>query len=643
MEQKEKQIAQNLWNETNENMKSFFMLCKENLEEFEIREKDIEQLFKDISDADRVQYGLAALKWLLAEVETTEYITEKDIKDEILALKKFDKQEKEATSNIENTTSNIEDTNDIVDKKHISIQTALLETKISYNFIDNKYKASSQELQIFKENYLTSEITKKLETANINIDDYMAFWYTAEQLIKEPDELSEEQITFVNQFNNFNRTLDIDYQITITIDKLRNTPKPNNLADIIKTPDAIFAYPSVREYTSKQPNIIDKPNEKIDINPKLQQDLWTKLSSEQQEKIQEAIKKNCIDNKLLTPTDFNYTTTIDIKLLLRSPNTIDDATKKDIQKIIDSILWSYSQEYLIAQTNTQAKQLIITEAIAGLASYFDTTTGQTENYASDFDLTKEWNISIEENILHISWQMHGQIVHFFYNLQTGELQANDYLYKVMKAESFLINDIDQWRYTLPSALPTITDLQKIMKINYTEIMQNNTSLSNYQTTIKKQSDKIKEKFSTQTYNKLYITRTNEKNLFMQETLDVIGGQARLLQIAGRPITIDNTPSPVEITRSLHPNEYELLLLLDRTSQAYRSPDQLRKIRNSIHTRKQTIQDPRIANGAHKDPVINKLFSQQALLEDIENRNNPNKKSNFLLFFDLVSNPQSQFW
>lgn len=613
--------------------KNFMQLYKLKLTTYEVYDEDIEKLFKSIDEDDREIYWLDALLWLLSDLQSTKYITEKFIIDEINALKKQNNKQEQVDTEEEQ-----------IDTKHINIQTTFLETKMDYHFLDNRDKASPQELQTFKDNYLTSEITEKLKIANINIDDYVAFWYAAEQISKESGELTEEQITFVNQFNNFNRTLDIDYQITIPVDKLRNTPKPNNLADIIKTPDAVFAYPSIREYTSTQPNIINKATERIDINPKLQQDIWTELSPKQQQEIQEAIKKNCIDNKLLTPTDFSYTTTIDIQLLLRSSETIDDDIKKDIQHIIDNILWSYTQDYLISQTNAQAKQLIITQAIAGLARYFDTTTGPTENYASDFDLTKEWNISIENNVLHISWQMHGQIVHFFYNLQTGELQANDYLYKVIKAESFLINDIDQWRYTLPNALPTITDLEKTMKnIDYTNMMQNNTSLHNFQTTIRKQSDTIKEKFSTQTYNKLYITRTNEKNLFIQETLDGIGWQSRLLKIAGRSMTIDNTSNPVEITRSLHPNEYELLLLLDRTSQAHRSPEQLRDMRNSINRRKQAIQDPRIANGTHNDPVINKLFNQQALLEDTENRNNPSKKSNFLLFLDLVSNPQSQFW
>lgn len=605
--------------------------CKKLFPQENISEISIQLLFKDITNQDQRKYWITAIKNLVIDFEWKD-INSYILNTEIEALKEYNK--------VNNTIADKENNIEQSKQKQIDVQTTFLETKMNYNFLDDKYKAAPQELQTFKDNYLTSAITEKLQTANINIDDYMTFWYAAEQISKEPGELTEEQITFVNQYNNFNKILDINYQITIPVDKLRNTPKPNNLTDVIKTPDAVFAYPSVREYTSKQADTINKLDKKIDINTKLQQDIWTKLSPKQQE-IQEAIKKNCIDNKLLTSTDFNYTTTIDIKLLLRSPDTIDDATKRDIQKVIDSILWSYAQDYLISQTNTQAKQLIITQAIAWLANYFDTTTGLTENYASNFDLTKEWNISIENNVLHISWQMHGQIVHFFYNLQTGELQANDYLYKVMKAESFLINNIDQWRYTLPNALPTITDLEKTMKnIDYTNMMQNNTSLHNYQNTIRKQSDTIKEKFRTQTYNKLYITRTNEKNLFIQETLDGIGWQSRLLKIAGRSIIIDNTSNPVEITRSLHPNEYELLQLLDRTSQAYRSPEQLRDMRNSINRRKQTIQDPRIANGTHKDPVINKLFNQQALLENTENWNNPSKKSDFLLFFDLISNPQS---
>jgi hypothetical protein len=136
---------------------------------------------------------------------------------------------------------------------------------------------------------------------------------------------------------------------------------------------------------------------------------------------------------------------------------------------------------------------------------------------------------------------------------------------------------------------------------------------------------------------------NEKNLFIQEALDTIDWPSRLLKIAGKTISVDNASSPIEITRSIHPNEYELLMILDRTSQIYRWPDQLRKIRDSINRWKQAIQNNRIANGVHSDPVINKLFNQKALHKDTENRNNPVGKSNFLLFFDLISNPKNKFW
>jgi len=86
----------------------------------------------------------------------------------------------------------------------------------------------------------------------------MTFWYTAEQLIKESGKLSEEQITFVNQFNTLNQSLNIDYQITIPTEKMQFADKPNNLSDVIASPTAVLAYTSVREYTSKQPNIINQ-------------------------------------------------------------------------------------------------------------------------------------------------------------------------------------------------------------------------------------------------------------------------------------------------------------------------------------------------------------------------------------------------
>jgi len=164
-----------------------------------------------------------------------------------------------------------------INKQKIDIQTQFLETKIAYNFLDDQYKASPQQLDQFKETQLTSDIIEQLQTANINIDDYMAFWYTAEQLIKESGELTEEQIIFVNQFNTLNKSLNIDYQITIPTEKMQFANKPKNLSDIITSPTAILAYPSVREYTSKQPNIINKPTEKIDINPKFQEDVWENI------------------------------------------------------------------------------------------------------------------------------------------------------------------------------------------------------------------------------------------------------------------------------------------------------------------------------------------------------------------------------
>lgn len=579
-------------------------------------QEDLKKLLNWVSNIDITIFATQAIKWLLLELPK-EIISNEIVITEISILKKADRKEIE---------------NEWIAQKTQSLREL-------YDTIDQKYKPNTQSPErkiFFSQQQKDINLMNILKKNAIDPNFYLQTLYTAEQLIKSKEILTPKAISFINQFNAFNKSLNIDHQITIPTEKIQVIDKPNNLSDIIASPTAVLAYPSVKEYTSKQKNILNSSIGKTNINPKMQQDIWTKLTPEQQENIRELIKKNCVDNQLLNQTDFNYTATIDIEQLLLSPNTINTTTKNDIQTIIDSVLWSYTQEYLIDQTNTQVKQLVITQALAGLASYFDTTTSPTDNYARDFNLNT-WNISIENDTIHISWKMHGQIVHFFYNLQTGELQANDYLYKVMKAESFLINDIDWWRYTLPNALPTITDLQKTMKtINYTDLMEDNTSIDDYQNTIRQQSTILKEKFSTQTYNKLYITRTNEKNLFIQEALDAIGWKSKLLETIGG----ENTGNSIEITRSLHPNEYELLMLLDRTSYTYRSPEQLRIIRDCIRRLNTQIKSNRIQDGEHTDPLINKLFSQQSLLID---QDNPRKKSSFLNFFDLISTPNNQQW
>jgi len=48
----------------------------------------------------------------------------------------------------------------------------------------------------------------------IDIDSYMRLWYAAEQIAKQ-DSLTSETLTFVQEFNTLNRSLDIDYQIKL--------------------------------------------------------------------------------------------------------------------------------------------------------------------------------------------------------------------------------------------------------------------------------------------------------------------------------------------------------------------------------------------------------------------------------------------
>lgn len=296
-------------------------------------------LFADINPEIIKEYGYRALISLLQYYQPIE-ITPKKLLKEITALQ--DQEEEKIDSDINILKNQIiikEQTIDQKERYQIEIQKQMQNLQTSYEKIKIRYPIDENNANRinFIQQKNTPTLLQKLQANSIDIHQYLEMWYTAEQIITT-QQIEPDAISFVNQFNTLNKTLDIDYQITIPTEKMEFADKPNNLSDIIASPTTVLAYPSVREYTNKQPDIINKLDKKIDINTKLQQDIWTKLSPKQQQEIQEAIKKNCVDNKILDPTDFNYTTTIDIKLLLISPDTIDDATKKDIQKIIDSIL-----------------------------------------------------------------------------------------------------------------------------------------------------------------------------------------------------------------------------------------------------------------------------------------------------------------
>lgn len=247
--------------------------------------KELEDLCKGISTTKILLYGKQAFTWLLKN------FTKNDINNQLL-IDEIDILEENQLENQKNDLTKLKD--EIINKNTNEIQSKLESIRNTYQNIDTRFKPNLQSIewkQFVYQKEQNIDVIKILKKNNIDPNFYFQIRYTAEQIIKNTNELSEDQIQFIQQFNTLNRSLNINYQINIPIDKIRNTPKPNNLSDVIKTPDAVFAYPSIREYTTKQPDILTNKN-RLSISPKLQADIRSNTPKDQQEELWELIKKN---------------------------------------------------------------------------------------------------------------------------------------------------------------------------------------------------------------------------------------------------------------------------------------------------------------------------------------------------------------
>lgn len=609
--------------------------------------EELQSLLTDIDHDTIEKYAAQALLWLIIDRDPNDIntdIVQKKIRflEENHTTITTQKSLEDIKEEIKNKNSNrqkiSQEEQEDRDKIKQKIDTLSLEhEEIKKQHPINKTTANRKFfLEINKTNKLEQILTKN----NVNIDQYLEMRYSAEQLIKSQENLTPETISFISQFNTLNTSLNIDYQIDIPTESMQFANKPKNLGEIIKSPDSVLAYEGIRNYTQTQPNIIEKPNETIKINPKLQQDIRSQLPDTKKETIINQIQDSCRENKLPSPVILSQGDSRRRRIQdtneIHNPFDIEKLEWKetDIQTIIDTILQPYSQEYLLSQTNTLLQKQVMLQAVNGLVNYFDTTTSPQSNYASDFDLSDNGNIDIENNMLHISGKMDGQIVHFFYNLETGELQANDYLYKVMREDTFHINDIQKGRVSLPTHLPTIKTLQKTAKISYEDYAKTADTRWKYQSNLSKRAiNKISEEFPQRQYNKTYIEYMNEKNLFIQTSLDIIG----TVQVNGQELNMNNNPTPITLNKSLNPTEYAIMAILDRTSKQYRSPDELRTLRHNIQILNSKILSDPIQYWEHVDPVINKLFKGLSSKEDSE------KKKNLLTLFDLISRPNGMWW
>jgi len=258
-----KENSQSIEKETRKNdiIKPYQIILENDEVNKQFSYEELQSLCKGIDTTQILLYGQQALIWLLKD------FTKDDI-DSNLLIYEINELEKHQLENQRNDLRKLK--NEIINTNASEIQTNTSEIQTKIDNLRNNY----QNIDIhFKPNLESSEWTnftyEKQEDINLihilnenNIDPnfYFQIRYTAEQLIQSQEQITPENIAFINQFNTLNKSLNIDYQINIPTEKMQFADKPKNLSDVIASPTTVLAYPSVREYTSKQPNHINRLN-----------------------------------------------------------------------------------------------------------------------------------------------------------------------------------------------------------------------------------------------------------------------------------------------------------------------------------------------------------------------------------------------
>ena len=511
-------------------------------------------------------------------------------------------------SNIDNTKSNIDN--------------IIKNIKPLYDNFDSKYKWTSEELANFKKEKLDKDKEDKLRKYWVNPDDYIKYRFAAQKLANS-NEAIPNKYEFIKSFNQLNKFLDIDVQIALDDrDKKRNEilkSKPNSLSDLKNNSESVLQNKHIKSFVLDDQKFVDKldtqqyPKKIIELyavdNPKL----WELLKY-----VNEDLS---INNELLNK---------EIEDDKEREKVIKDITEK-INQIFED-----SSNLIQGDTNKWFKEKIMTNCFQALANYFDNTTPNMENFAKDFKMDINQDISFDGKTIYMQWSINWNHVWLYYNLETWEMKMDDFM-------SYQNQD-NWWTYVmwikngqkekLKFKLPTIDELKHwSWDVDIGKHIENSYSILDYEKNIKSDLDSnISKKFLNVNLNKYYIEQFNEKNIAEQSALSDIFYNWQISN--GIPI-IDFTKE-TKISKDLQAKQYELLRLVFNSLENYRDPDKLRKFRNCIARLNLIINTNEVKEWRSNEDMFNKLFDSNNMKESMYNWKNNQWEINYFHFFDLMS-------
>jgi len=494
-----------------------------------------------------------------------------------------------------------------------------------YLNIDSKYKWSDQEIQYFKSQNITPDIEAKLKNTNISIDDYIKYRFTSQKLLAAIKEYPiARSYEFIKSFNQLNSLLDIDVNISFDDGDSKTNEiiqsKPYSLSDFKNNSEKVLDNQDINDFVHDNQQIIEKLNIKYD------------------KKILEIF----LDDE--TPNLLNY---VDDNLIIKQSEIKKEFKTLEDQKKAVKIITSKISEFvercsnqLDKTINQTTKQTIITNCFQALSLYFDRTTSNIQNFADDFKLNINDDISFDGNMIYIQWDIKWSHIWLYYDLQTWEILMDDFMAYVNQDSWWTYNVwIHNWiREKIKIKLPKYLDLiQSVRSIDFKKLINSSKNIQNFKTDLKSTlNNNIIKNFTDINLNKYYIEQFNEKNIAEQSILSDIFYNREITNW----IPIINFKEKNKISKNLNPQKYQLINLLFNSLENYQDPDKLREFRDCIARFNLIINSKQVKESISNDPMINKLFSQESMQKNIENWKNNQWEINYFTFFDLIAKEQS---
>ena len=527
------------------------------------------------------------------------------------------------------------------EQKEAIINNLIVEVEKSYKIIDKKHKPKNEkEIEKFKnedtklKTIIENENFKNLSPEKQNL--YIQYRYTGEQIAKEAltskdKSITKENYEFIQKFNKLDTNLGLGNPIDLSgltiIEEIESEsePKDDEEKSERSIKDMVYDEDLWSDLTKFNADIEDFVSdeeistitlEEIQKNKNIGESIEDNIGNRYKEDREKAVNQLLNKNKLE-----QYKENFDEAWNIINEENIPEADLEKLQKIQEKITEYFTEkvtEKITEDTNKVIKTKAVTALLQNIGQYFNIDTTE-ESFAIDL----ESGIVFDEEEMKISGEMEGTELTFYYNMQTGEIFADDVLNYEKEEEKFYVDQNgNAGRSKLPIKMPTLnTTLEnaknKIID-NIPKTLDNINDIDEYETELHQIDFDIQQK---SVVAETVVEHTMAKNIALKET---------------QMFLEEYIPYSDAYGKENDSHEYNLYKIIYTSFNRY-TVDELKTWRENLETFKEKI-DPESQN--FRDEMIKELFSEDKVEEDVNGEYDTTQGPSIYRFLDAITYDQT---